>query len=144
MYIASILLGVSVLGLIGLVLLKAIELRLGNRMFLHDVRERLGARLDEKVARLKAELPRKGARMSRLTLRIARAYISYGIAKALMSVESALEGALKGLRRAPRSVEQSGQASRFLREVAAYKRMLSKEERTSEDGQGAASGTEEK
>lgn len=144
MYIASILLGVSALSLVGLILFKAIELRLGNRMFLHDLRERLGARLDKKVAQLKAEVPRKGARMSRFTLRITRAYVSYGIAKALMSLEGALEGALKGLRRAPRSVEQSGQASRFLREVAAYKRMLSKEERSSEEGGEAASRTEEK
>lgn len=139
MYIASILLGVSAVGIISLILFKAVEHRLGSRMFLHDLRARLGARVDAKMAALKAELPRKAHRTSRLTLRIARAYLSYGVAKALMATEQALEGTLRHLRRAPRTVEQSGQASRFLREVAAYKRMLSKEE----EGQ-PASGTEEK
>lgn len=144
MYIASVILGISALGIVGLIVFKAIEHRTGSRMFLHDLRERLGARVDEKLAALKAEVPRKGARLSKLTLRIARAYVSFGIAKALMSLEGLLESTLKGLRRAPRSVEQSGQASRFLREVAAYKRMLSKEDKAPEEEKSSVSESQEK
>lgn len=134
MYIAIIILGVSIVGLVLLLGFKAIEHRSGRRLILRSTRDRAGAALDAKLAKMKETMPRTAARATRLTARIMRAYASFGIAKALMGIESFLEGTLKHLRRAPRSVEQSGQASRFLREVAAYKRLLAKEEEKEEAG----------
>lgn len=127
MYIAIITLSVSIIGLILLIGFKAIENRFG-RLFLDHARTRAGEALDQRIETLKQTMPHTASRMARLTLRIARAYASFGIAKALMGVERMLEGSLKRLRHAPRKLEQSGQASRFLREVAAYKRLLAQDE----------------
>lgn len=127
MYIAIITLSASIIGLVVLIGFKAIENRFG-RLFLDQARTRAGDALDQRIASLKATMPHTASRVARLTVRIARAYASFGIAKALMGVERVLEGSLKRLRHAPRSLEQSGQASRFLREVAAYKRLLSQDE----------------
>ncbi len=131
MYIAIIILGISILGLVGLIGFKAAEDRFG-RFFFSGMRQRAGEALDKRFENIKKTMPHATARAARLTTRIVRAYASFGIAKALMGLENMLEGGLKHLRRAPRKLEQSGQASHFLREVAAYKRLLSKEEKKGE------------
>lgn len=141
MYIATIILGLSIAGLIILLGLKAVERRFGGRLFLPTVRHRMSEALDARLAHMRATAPRTAARGARITARIMRAYASFGIAKALMSIENFLEHMLKHLRRAPRSAEQSGQASRFLREVAAYKRLLAKESSREEESEGPDTST---
>jgi hypothetical protein len=130
MLIATSILGASILAFAALVLLKAWEARRGAKV-LSLLRDKTGQGLDLRLAALKENLPNTARRYGRRGARIARAYLSFAAAKLLMTFERLLERVLRRVRHAPRDLERKGEASVFLREVAAYKRMLAREE---EDG----------
>lgn len=132
MFIATILLITSSVGLVSLILFKAWELKSETVLF-SPVRMRVGAYSHRLLEGLRAEFPKTFARMARITGRIVRAYASFGIASALIAFERFLERTLRLIRTAPRELERRGEASPFLREVAAYKRMIARSARKEEE-----------
>lgn len=126
MLIATAILAFSIVGLIVLVSLKAWEMRAGHVLF-PSVRPSAGERSIRVLHFARAEFPHKLARVGRITRKLARAYISLASAKALFYFERGLERALHKVRTAPANLKERGEASPFLREVAAYKRMLDRE-----------------
>ncbi len=128
MFIATILLIIAIVGLTSLIAFKAWELRSETVMF-SPVRIKVGGYSHRLLENLRAEFPRTAARATRIFGRILRAYASFGLAKALIAFESFLEKTLRLVRTAPRQIERRGEASPFLREVAAYKRMIARSER---------------
>ncbi len=126
MLIATILLGISIVGLTVLMSAKAWELRSGKKFF-SPVRGKMEMHASRITDGVRADLPKSAARVARLSGRLLRAYTSLGLAKLLVVFEHGLEKTLRKVRTAPRELERRGEASAFLREVAAYKRMLSRE-----------------
>lgn len=132
MLIATSILVFSIVGLVCLVAFKAWELR-SERFLFSAVRTRIGAHSHRLLESLRAEFPVAAARTTRILARLVRAYASFGIAKLLVALEEALERTLRAIRTAPRELERRGEASAFLREVAAYKRMIARAARKEEE-----------
>lgn len=141
MLIATILLLISIVGLLSLVAFKAWELKSETFLFT-GVRTKIGSHSHRLLESLHAEFPRVAARSTRIMGRIVRAYASFGLAKMLIAFELLLEKTLRAIRTAPRELERRGEASPFLREVAAYKRMITRASRKEEE-EGAASQKKE-
>lgn len=126
MWIATSILALSLLGLVILVSLKAWEMRAGHLLF-PSMRHVAGARSAHVLHFARAEFPHRLARAGRVARRLLRAYVSFASAKALFYFERGLERILHKVRTAPSNLKERGEASPFLREVAAYKRMLDRE-----------------
>lgn len=143
MFIATLLLLISIAGLVGLVAFKSWELK--HEMFLFSsVRIRVGAHSHRLLEGLRAEFPQTAARVARIFGRLVRAYASFGLAKALVGFEQFLERTLRLIRTAPRELERRGEASPFLREVAAYKRMITRAARKDESAPPSSSEESDK
>ena len=125
MLIATSTLGFSIFGLIALITLKGWELRSGRLLF---GGKHSGIRKDTEqwIERVHMEFPRATAKGFRFTGRVLRAYVSFLLAKALLVFERLLERILISLKAGPVQGASRGEASAFLREIAAYKRMLGK------------------
>ena len=132
MLIATILLCLSIFGLVSLVAFKAWELESKTVLF-SPLRVRIGGYSHRLLENLRAEFPKTFARATRIFGRIVRAYASFGLAKLLVAFERFLEKTLRLIRTAPRELERRGEASPFLREVAAYKRMIARAARKEEE-----------
>lgn len=138
MLIATILLLISIAGLLGLITFKAWELRSETFLF-SGVRTKIGGHSHRFLESLRAEFPKTAARTTRIIGRVVRAYASFGLAKMLIAFESLLEKTLRAIRTAPRELERRGEASPFLREVAAYKRMITRASRKEEETEAESS-----
>jgi hypothetical protein len=132
MIIATSILLISLLGLTGLIAFKWWELK-SERFIFSGVRTRVGAHSHRLLESLRAEFPKTASRATRIAGRIVRAYASFGLAKLLVAFEAMLERVLRTIRTAPRELERRGEASPFLREVAAYKRMITRAARKEEE-----------
>lgn len=131
MLIATILLCISIVGLLSLIAFKAWELKSETFLF-SGVRTRIGGHSHRFLESLRAEFPKTAARTTRILGRVVRTYASFGLAKMLIAFEALLEKTLRTIRTAPRELERRGEASPFLREVAAYKRMITRASRKEE------------
>ena len=142
MLIATILLLISIAGLVGLIAFKAWELKSETFLF-SGVRTKIGGHSHRFLESLRAEFPKTAARTTRIFGRVVRAYASFGLAKMLIAFEALLEKILRTIRTAPRELERRGEASPFLREVAAYKRMIARASRREEEAEEPAPKREE-
>lgn len=126
MLIATAILVFSIVGLVALIGIKAWELRVGHLLF-PSMRTSAAVRSTRVLYFAHAELPHKLARTGRIARKVARAYVSFASAQVLFYFERVLERVLHKVRTAPVNLKERGEASPFLREVAAYKRMLDRE-----------------
>lgn len=126
MLIATAILVFSIIGLALLIGVKAWELRVGHLLF-PSLRMSAGMRSMRVLHFAHAGLPHTLMRTGRLTRTVVRAYMSFASAKVLFYFERGLERVLHKVRTAPVNLKERGEASPFLREVAAYKRMLDRE-----------------
>ena len=126
MLVASAILVFSIAGLTALISVKAWEMRAGHLLF-PSFRTGVGERSTRVLHFARAEFPHTLARAVRNGRRLARAYVSFAFAKILFYFERGLERVLHKVRSAPVNLKDRGEASPFLREVAAYKRMLDRE-----------------
>jgi|GEM_PF-1803568 len=127
MIVAISIFGVSSIGLLLLLVIKTWENSRG-RIFFAPLRVPLRRRSARFLAYVRGDAPRSLGRTLRIARRVARAYISYVYAKVLYFFERLLEQGLHKVREVP-GADQRGEASPFLREVAAYKKMLEREKK---------------
>lgn len=118
----TILLAVSILGLISLVAIKRWELA-HDRLVMSGVRPVAGHYLGSALAFIEEGLPMFVRRSLRITYAVARSLTHRLVAWVMLHTERWLERTLKTLRGATQS-RPEGEASEFLREVAAHKRSL--------------------
>ncbi len=133
----------STFGLIALIGFKGWEEH--HEMYLFpSLRSRVGVHAHRLHEYLRAEFPKTASRIAYFSARLLRAYASFGLAKTLVAFERFLENALRKVRTAPRELERRGEASPFLREVAAYKRMLSRTPRKEQLPDGVSESAEDR
>lgn len=132
MIIATSILGFSIAGLAALVSVKMWEERSGRFLF-RGARAYIGTHATHFLASLRGEVPHSLSRLYRSVRRAVRAYSSYAFAHTLLFFERTLERILYKVRTTPEA-HARGEASHFLREVAAYKRMIGREGGRREEG----------
>ncbi len=122
---STITLGISIAGLIGLIVLKRFEERTG-RLLLTSLRTRVGKYVHEGVERTRRDLPVASRRISTVARDMGREYAKQFLARSLLASEHWLERTLSHLRRVERA-GRGGEASSFLKEVAEHKKQLVRE-----------------
>lgn len=116
-------LSVSIIGLVGLIVLKRFELETGHVVFL-DFRPRFGSFFEQVLLWAEHILPTLARVWSRRALRAASARVHRGVARLVLFLEHGLERSLHFIRHSTDVRRSAGEASAFLREVAEHKKKL--------------------
>jgi hypothetical protein len=119
----TILLAISIAGMLGLIYVKRYELRTGNMLFA-GVRPRLGAFFHEALIWVERILPALARIYGRRAWKAFRVFLHRTIASIILAVEQGLEYTLRALQTRTQPKPGNTQASSFLREVAEHKKKL--------------------
>ncbi len=119
----TITLGISVVGLLGLLGVKRWEMTTGRVMLSH-IRPRLGDLLHRTLAWAEHVAPALVAHYASVAYRAARTWLHRLTAWSVLMLERVLEQTLRFLRHKTDAPTSGGEASIFLREVAEHKKKL--------------------
>ena len=117
-------LGISIVGMAGLLGFKRYELVSGHVIFA-SARPALGSFFKHAVWWVEKELPALVREYTRRTVHVCKVVLQRLIARSILSLEHGLERVLHTVREQTSRPRSPGQASAFLREVAEHKRNLS-------------------
>ncbi|MBY0472730.1 hypothetical protein K2Q00_00380 [Patescibacteria group bacterium] len=119
----TVLLGISIVGLVSLLAIKRWELRTGN-MVLAGVRPHVSQVSHRVLVWIERVLPHLITQLARRGVSEGRVLVHRGAAYSLLWAEQGLERVLANLRGVTERPRSSKEASAFLREIAEHKRQL--------------------
>ena len=119
----TVLLGISIVGLVSLLAIKRWELRTGN-MLLAGVRPQVSRASHRVMVWIERVLPHIMTQLARRGVNEGRVLVHRGAAHSLLWAEQGLERVLAKLRGVTERPRSNKEASAFLREIAEHKRQL--------------------
>ena len=112
-------LGISILGLLAILIIKRFEIRTGRKFF-----GRARQPLDSASVFIVEGVPSLFHQGRHHALGTMRQWLQFGVMHAIVQVEKTLEKMLHNVREKTRTPREPGEASQFLREVADHKREI--------------------